>query len=48
MKIIKYYSFFFLSFFYLSSANSSWITGTAIEVHGGGESPAYLNSAKPK
>ena len=33
---------------FLSSANSSWITGTAIEVHGGGESPAYLNSAKPK
>ena len=33
---------------FLSSANSSWITGTAIEVHGGGESPTYLNSAKPK
>ena len=33
---------------FLSSANSSWITGTAMEVHGGGESPVYLNSAKPK
>ena len=33
---------------FLSSESSSWITGTAIEVHGGGESPACLNSAKPK
>ena len=33
---------------FLSSVNSSWITGTAIEVHGGGESPTYLDLAKPK
>ena len=27
---------------------AEWVTGSALEVHGGGESPAYLDVAKPK
>ncbi|MEK9649411.1 MAG: SDR family oxidoreductase [Gammaproteobacteria bacterium] len=31
---------------FLSSNNASWISGAALEVHGGGENPAYLNALK--
>ena len=31
-----------------SSDLADWVTGSALEVHGGGESPAYLDVAKPK
>ena len=27
---------------------ADWVTGAALEVHGGGEKPSYLNVAKPK
>jgi hypothetical protein len=27
---------------------ADWITGAALEVHGGGEQPTYLEFAKPK
>ena len=27
---------------------AEWVTGAALEVHGGGESPSYLDVAKPK
>ena len=35
-----------VSSFHLNLAD--WITGAALEVHGGGEKPAYLDAAKPK
>ena len=33
---------------FFSSNLADWITGTALEVHGGGEKPTYLEFAKPK
>ena len=33
---------------FFASDLAEWITGSALEVHGGGESPAYLDVAKPK
>lgn len=33
---------------FFASDMAEWITGSALEVHGGGESPAYLDVAKPK
>ena len=33
---------------FFSSDLASWITGAALEVHGGGEKPSYLDVAKPK
>ncbi|MDA9130474.1 SDR family oxidoreductase [Gammaproteobacteria bacterium] len=33
---------------FFSSDLAEWVTGSALEVHGGGESPAYLDVAKPK
>lgn len=33
---------------FFSSDLADWITGAALEVHGGGEKPAYLDAAKPK
>ncbi|MDA9292592.1 SDR family oxidoreductase [Gammaproteobacteria bacterium] len=33
---------------FFASDLAEWVTGSALEVHGGGESPAYLDVAKPK
>lgn len=33
---------------FFASDMAEWVTGSALEVHGGGESPAYLDVAKPK
>ncbi|MDB2666367.1 SDR family oxidoreductase [Gammaproteobacteria bacterium] len=33
---------------FFASNLAEWVTGSALEVHGGGESPAYLDVAKPK
>tara|TARA_Y100000389_G_scaffold44693_1_gene39423 strand:- start:8569 stop:9339 length:771 start_codon:yes stop_codon:yes gene_type:complete len=33
---------------FFASNLAEWVTGSAMEVHGGGESPAYLDVAKPK
>ena len=33
---------------FFASALADWITGAALEVHGGGEKPSYLEVAKPK
>jgi len=33
---------------FFASDLSSWVTGAALEVHGGGEVPSYLDAAKPK
>ena len=33
---------------FFASVLAEWVTGSALEVHGGGESPAYLDVAKPK
>jgi NAD(P)-dependent dehydrogenase (short-subunit alcohol dehydrogenase family) len=33
---------------FLSSNLAEWITGASLEVHGGGESPSYLDAANPK
>ena len=33
---------------FFTSDLAEWVTGSALEVHGGGESPAYLDVAKPK
>ena len=33
---------------FFSSQLADWITGSALEVHGGGEKPVYLDVAKPK
>ena len=33
---------------FFASILAEWVTGSAMEVHGGGESPAYLDVAKPK
>ena len=33
---------------FFSSQLADWITGSALEVHGGGEKPTYLDVAKPK
>ena len=33
---------------FFSSNLADWITGAALEVHGGGEQPTYLEFAKPK
>ena len=33
---------------FFSSNLADWITGAALEVHGGGEKPTYLDVAKPK
>ena len=32
---------------FFSSDLAGWITGAALEVHGGGETPSYLDVAKP-
>ena len=33
---------------FFASDLAEWVTGSALEVHGGGESPTYLDVAKPK
>ena len=33
---------------FFASPLAEWITGAALEVHGGGETPSYLDVAKPK
>ena len=33
---------------FFASDMAEWVTGSALEVHGGGESPAYLDVVKPK
>ena len=33
---------------FFASDMAEWVTGSALEVHGGGESPTYLDVAKPK
>ncbi|MDA9784968.1 SDR family oxidoreductase [Gammaproteobacteria bacterium] len=33
---------------FFASDLAEWVTGSALEVHGGGESPAYLDVAQPK
>ena len=33
---------------FFASALADWITGAALEVHGGGEKPSYLEVARPK
>ena len=33
---------------FFASDLAEWVTGSALEVHGGGESPAYLDVVKPK
>ena len=33
---------------FFSSDLAGWITGAALEVHGGGETPSYLDVAKPQ
>ena len=33
---------------FFASDLAGWITGAALEVHGGGEKPTYLDAAKPK
>jgi NAD(P)-dependent dehydrogenase (short-subunit alcohol dehydrogenase family) len=33
---------------FFASDLAEWVTGSALEVHGGGERPAYLDVAKPK
>ena len=33
---------------FFSSQMADWITGSALEVHGGGEKPVHLDVAKPK
>ena len=33
---------------FFASNLAEWITGSSLEVHGGGESPSYLDVAKPK
>ena len=33
---------------FFSSDLAGWITGAALEVHGGGEKPSYLDVAKPQ
>lgn len=33
---------------FFASNMAEWITGSSLEVHGGGESPSYLDVAKPK
>jgi NAD(P)-dependent dehydrogenase (short-subunit alcohol dehydrogenase family) len=33
---------------FFASDLAKWVTGSALEVHGGGESPSYLDAANPK
>jgi NAD(P)-dependent dehydrogenase (short-subunit alcohol dehydrogenase family) len=33
---------------FFASDLAEWVTGSALEVHGGGESPSYLDAANPK